>query len=266
MRKFLLLTFMCVLGLFAVNAQGNLTIVEMGADQNPDVGSNYYLPVFDYSPYSISQQIYTAEEFGDNMGAIMTVGFKLGNTTYVQTRTYEVYLKSTELSEFNGTSYISLTADDKVFDGDVEISGEMDSWFTITLDKSFNYTGGNVVLAVYDKTGLTGSYHYFYKYAATGRSLYSKGNTIAVLANGLDTIYPSENKKLANKILEKNGLIISEYPIGTKPIKQNFPARNRIISGISKAVLVVEAKLKSGTMITVDFALEQGKDVFVIPR
>ena len=176
MRKFLLLTVMCVLGLFAVNAQGNLTIVEMGADQNPDVGSNYYLPVYDYSPYSISQQIYTAEEFGDNMGAIMTVGFKLGNTTYVQTRTYEVYLKSTELSEFNGTSYISLTADDKVFDGDVEISGEMDSWFTITLDKSFNYTGGNVVLAVYDKTGLTGSYHYFYKYAATGRSLYSKGN------------------------------------------------------------------------------------------
>lgn len=102
-------------------------------------------------------------------------------------------------------------------------------------------------------------------YAHLG-SLYSKGNTIAVLANGLDIIYPSENKKLANKILEKNGLIISEYPIGTKPIKQNFPARNRIISGISKAVLVVEAKLKSGTMITVDFALEQGKDVFVIPR
>ena len=177
MKKVLLFVIICALGLFgSVRAQGNLSIVEMGADQNPDAGSNYYLPVYDYSPYSISQQIYTAEEFGDNMGAIMTVGFKLGNTTYVQTRTYEVYLKSTELSEFNGTSYISLTADDKVFDGDVEISGEMDSWFTITLDKSFNYTGGNVVLAVYDKTGLTGSYHYFYKYAATGRSLYSKGN------------------------------------------------------------------------------------------
>ena len=196
MRKFLLLTVMCVLGFIGtLRAQGGLLIVETGADQNPDVGSNYYLPVFDYSPYSISQQIYTAEEFGDNMGAIMTVGFKLGNTTSVQTRTYEVYLKSTELSEFDGTSYINLTADDKVFDGDVVISGEMDSWFTITLDKSFNYTGGNVVLAVYDKTGLTGSYHYFYKYAATGRSLYSKGNysyDMLSLGVGLTRSYVSQ--------------------------------------------------------------------------
>ena len=176
MRKFLLLTVMCVLGFIGtLRAQGSLLIVETGADQNPDAGNNFYLPVYDASPYAISQQIYTAEEMADNMGAIMTVGFKLGNTTSVQTRTYEVYLKSTELSEFDGTSYINLTADDKVFDGDVVISGEMDSWFTITLDKSFNYTGGNIVLAVYDKTGLTGSYHTFYKYAATGRSLYSKG-------------------------------------------------------------------------------------------
>ena len=168
---------MCVLGLFAVNAQGNLTIVEIGADQNPDYNSNYYLPVYDAAKDAMSQQIYTAEEMGDNTGAIMTVGFKLGNSTSAQTRKYEVYLKSTELDEFDVTHYIDLDEADKVFDGDVEISGEMDSWFTITLDKAFNYTGGNILLAVYDKTGVgLSEYHYFYKYAASGRALYSKGN------------------------------------------------------------------------------------------
>lgn len=93
-----------------------------------------------------------------------------------------------------------------------------------------------------------------------------KGKTIAVIANGLDQIYPKENETLYKQILEKEGLIVSEYVIGTKPDKYNFPARNRIISGISDGVIVVEAKQKSGTLITVDFALEQGKDVFVIPR
>ena len=89
--------------------------------------------------------------------------------------------------------------------------------------------------------------------------------TIAVVGNGLDTIYPKENIALAKEIIKKGGAIISEYPCGVKPDKMNFPARNRIISGISNGVLVVEAKEKSGTLITVDFALEQGRDVFVIP-
>ena len=91
------------------------------------------------------------------------------------------------------------------------------------------------------------------------------GKTIAVLGNGLDRIYPKENEFLAKTILEKGGAILSEYPIGTKPDKMNFPARNRIISGMSHGILVVEAKEKSGTLITVDFALEQGRDVFVVP-
>jgi DNA processing protein len=95
--------------------------------------------------------------------------------------------------------------------------------------------------------------------------VYAKGKTIAVLGNGLDTIYPEENKYLAKEIIKNNGCIISEYPLGTKPLKYNFPARNRIISGISNGILVVEAKEKSGTLITVDFALEQGKDVYVLP-
>lgn len=89
--------------------------------------------------------------------------------------------------------------------------------------------------------------------------------TIAVLGNGLDVIYPKENIELANKIIKSGGAIISEYPCGTKPDKMNFPARNRIISGISRGIIVVEAKAKSGTLITVDFALEQGRDVFVVP-
>lgn len=93
----------------------------------------------------------------------------------------------------------------------------------------------------------------------------AKGKTIAVVGNGLDTIYPKENIELANKIIQTGGSIISEYPCGIKPDKANFPARNRIISGISSGVIVVEAKEKSGTLITVDFALEQGRDVYVIP-
>ncbi|HJJ04297.1 MAG TPA: DNA-processing protein DprA [Clostridiaceae bacterium] len=90
-------------------------------------------------------------------------------------------------------------------------------------------------------------------------------STIAVLGCGIDRIYPNENRRLAQNILQKNGLIISEYVMGTKPERLNFPARNRIISGISDGVLVVEATNKSGALITVDFAIEQGKDVFAIP-
>ena len=96
-------------------------------------------------------------------------------------------------------------------------------------------------------------------------ALKADGKTTAVLGNGLDTIYPKENIKLAENILNNGGSIISEYPLGTKPDKMNFPARNRIISGICNGILVVEAKEKSGTTITLDFALEQGRDVFAIP-
>ena len=98
-----------------------------------------------------------------------------------------------------------------------------------------------------------------------GKSHTNCGKTIAVVGNGLDMIYPKENIELANEIIKSGGAIISEYPCGTKPDKMNFPARNRIISGISSGIIVVEAKEKSGTLITVDFALEQGRDVFVVP-
>lgn len=93
----------------------------------------------------------------------------------------------------------------------------------------------------------------------------ANGQTIAVLGSGLAHIYPEENKQLCKEIIKNHGTIITEYEPNEKPNKINFPIRNRIISGLSDGVLVVEAKKRSGTLITVDHALEQGKDVFVIP-
>ena len=93
------------------------------------------------------------------------------------------------------------------------------------------------------------------------------GKTIAVLGTGVSEkeVYPLENKKIFDKILENNGTIVSEFKLGTAPTKYNFPKRNRIISGLSEKIVVVEAKNKSGSLITVDYALEQGKDVFAVP-
>lgn len=93
----------------------------------------------------------------------------------------------------------------------------------------------------------------------------AEGRTIAVLGSGLDIIYPKENIRLAKNILQMGGLIISEYNLGTPPDRMNFPNRNRIISGISNAVIVIEAKERSGSLITAEFALEQGKDVYAVP-
>ncbi|MCD4700386.1 MAG: DNA-processing protein DprA [Candidatus Aegiribacteria sp.] len=90
------------------------------------------------------------------------------------------------------------------------------------------------------------------------------GVTMAVLGNGLDICYPPEHDRLSEKILEK-GVLISEYPPGTEPARYRFPERNRLISGFSRGVVVVEAGRKSGTMITVNTALDQGRDVFAVP-
>jgi len=93
----------------------------------------------------------------------------------------------------------------------------------------------------------------------------AKGKTVAVLGTGIDIVYPKENSRLAEQILAFGGALVSEFPIGTSPTPQNFPIRNRIISGMSAGVLVVEAAEYSGTRITSRCALEQNRDVYAVP-
>lgn len=100
--------------------------------------------------------------------------------------------------------------------------------------------------------------------AAHEGALDAGGDTIAVLGCGLDICYPSQNRQLRERII-KNGLLVSEYSLGTKPLSYHFPNRNRIISGLSKMVIVAEASLSSGSLITAEFALEQNREVAVFP-
>ena len=96
-------------------------------------------------------------------------------------------------------------------------------------------------------------------------ALDAKCTTLAVMPCGLDAIYPQTHFQLGKQILESNGVLISEYPEGTPPLRQHFIERNRLVSGIADAVLITEAAEKSGTLHTANFALEQGKTVLAVP-
>ena len=90
------------------------------------------------------------------------------------------------------------------------------------------------------------------------------GATVAVLGCGIDRIYPSDHRNLAGKIIDTGGAVVSEYPPGEEPKKYYFPQRNRIISGLSRAVVLGQCPVRSGALITADYALEQGREVVVL--
>jgi DNA processing protein len=124
--------------------------------------------------------------------------------------------------------------------------------------KAFGEAGVTVVSGL--ALGVDGAAHEGALEGATEDAL----ATIAVVGTGLDRVYPKQHLDLAHRIAER-GAIVSEYPLGTPPLSQNFPKRNRLIAGLSQGTLVVEAALQSGSLITARLAAEQGKDVFAIP-
>ena len=149
--------------------------------------------------------------------------------------------------------------------------------------KAFSRTG-IAIIGTRNATryGIETAFRFGYQLAAAGYSIVSgmargidteghrgaveaHGITIGVLGGALDKFYPAENRKLAHRVIDEGGAIISEYPFGREPDRQTFPMRNRIVSGLSAGVLVVEAAMASGTMITVDQALEQGRTVMAVP-
>src|SRR6478672_6416927 len=101
--------------------------------------------------------------------------------------------------------------------------------------------------------------------AAHRGAIRGQGRTVAVMGTGIDMVYPRENTKLTRDILDSGGCLVTQFPLGTPPLKDNFPYRNRIISGLSHGVLLVEASERSGSLITARLAMEQNREVMAVP-
>ena len=237
-----------------------LKTVEIGEDKQP-VGNNYYLPTYDFVPYSFSQQLYFEEEFDDNFGAIHSVSFKVAyaNNGQAVERTYEVYMKHTDRNDLTG-AYEPITEADKVFEGTVEIPGTAGSWLKIPFDKAFDYSGGNVVLSVYDKTGKkTDFYHRFYQFQVDGnRAMYDQG-TVEYDLNNLNTI-KCNARTYVNQV---------KFEIGSKPIVKVVPETVELGEAMLGSFWTQKKPSQKVSVKTVSTAvtkIECDNDFFVLPE
>ena len=170
--KKLLLSLVCVLGLL-----GGLRAQEETISIGSGNSSSYRTPINTDQPYSVSQQIYSADEIGKGAGKISKIAFRWV-TASTETRNLSVYMQNTTQSSFGG--WIPLTDNDKVFDGEVNINSE---WVEITFTTKFDYTGGNLLLCVYDKTGIWGLKSNFYNYTTSSTTISAQGGNPYDLSN-----------------------------------------------------------------------------------
>ncbi len=236
--------------------------IEVGADKNP-IGSEYSLPTTDYVKYSISQQIYTEEDLGGNLGSINSVAFKLANNVGSTTRQYEIYVKHIDRENMIG-GFEPVTAADKVFDGDVAISGYKDTWVTIPFDNAFNYTGGNFVLFVYDKTGVAESanYHLFYMFnPGVEKRAYFSTSSFAYDVNNLPVNYGSATlgfKDYVNQV---------RFGMETKPVVKVTPEAidlgETMLGGYWSEEKPYEVSVKAVSTTIKDIKVDN--DFFVLP-
>ena len=234
--------------------------VEIGADKNP-IGTEYSLPVTDYQKYSISQQVYTEEDFEGRLGTINSVSFKLSNNVSQVTRQYEVYVKHIERDNMVG-GYEPITENDKVYDGDIEISGVKDSWLTIPFSKGFEYTGGNIVVCVYDKTGAKAdpNYHIFYTFATEDqkRALFSTSN-----------VSPFDINNLSVNMMAFKGYVNQvKFEMESRAIVKVSPATidlgETMLGGYWSEAKPLEVNVKSISTTVTDITVDN--DFFVLPE
>ena len=246
----------------------SVSTIEVGSDKNPTgedgYGYSHSLPTSDYVKYSVSQQIYTEEDLGNNLGAIRSIAFKLANKVdTVVKRKYEVYLKHTSRNNSIG-SFDQFTTEDKVFDGEVEISGAKDSWVTIPFTKKFDYSGGNLMVFVYDKDGNAEdkNYHKFYAYESNVEKV-SVFNTSSTPFNPLDA---STLKTYTNQFTSKLNQVRFEIEgkAIVKVVPETIDLGETMLGGYWSERKPVEVSVKAVATTVTDIKVDN--DFFVLPE